>query len=555
MKRLFPLLLLALAAACDDSTGSTENLQVGDVLSLNVNANNVCENPINRQARVVAVSEHTAVLADVTNPSNGFTDAEYQEFATEFERVSWPVVTRTFGAPSDVDNNGCILMVFTSAVNELTPRNADYIVGGFFFARDLFPKKDTDEAGACASSNVREMFYLLAPDPGGSVNGNARTKAYVRNSTFGTLSHEFQHLVNASRRLYTNGAADFEDTWLDEGLSHIAEELSFYDASGLGPKQNIAITTQFFTNSRLDVLNRYQAANLGRLNEYYAAPSANSPIQDDDDLATRGSAWQFLRYGADQKASDERTVWFNLANSTTTGIANLTTVLGGDPIPLLQNWGVSIYTDDGVTGVPSTFTQPSWNYRQALSNEGLGGFRLDVDTLTNGATRRIELAAAGNAYLRLGVAAGGRADVRTVGPGVSGSAACSVAPLTAVGQVYQPASATSAAICLEGGAAGAEYVVIPFFASTSDSETALVSVTATGVTRPTGGPNPSLSPLGPTLARAAAGPEADGDGGFETELRTRERRALGSLFTRGAARSTAAAARASEVRVSIVRTR
>ena len=557
MKRLIPLVFLALAAACDDPSGSKERLKIGDVLTINVNADSVCTAPINRQAKVVALSERAAVLADTRNPANGFTDSEYQQFADEFDRVAWPVVTTNFGTPSDVDENGRVLILFTSAVNELTPPNENYIVGGFFYARDLFPKKDNDRAQGCGSSNVREMFYLLAPDPSGSINGNVRTKNYVRNSTFGTLSHEFQHLVNASRRLYENRAPDFEVTWLDEGLAHIAEELSFYHASGgLGPRRNIALDAATFPGAASrEALDRYQAPNLNRLYEYYQDPDGNSPIQGtptqpDDDLATRGAAWQFLRYAADQRGGNERDTWFALANSTTTGISNVAAVFGGDPLAIFQNWGVAIYTDDAVTGVPALYTHPSWNFRQIFSNQT--AFPLEVASLTSGVPRRLDLAATGNAYLRVGVLPGIRAEVRTTGPGLPAAGACTPAPLPAVGQVYQPAPAASAAICLDGGPAGAEYTIIPFFASTTNNERAVVNVTATSVVRPIGPPNPSLAPsFGPTLARAAA-EAAEGDGGFESRLRLRERQIL-RRGGGGAVRNVSAAP--PEVRISVVRTR
>lgn len=554
MKRLLPLLFLALAAACDDPAGSEERLKIGDVLTINVNADSVCSAPINRQAKVVALSEHAAVLADLKNPANGFTDSEYQQFADEFDRVAWPVVTTNFGTPSDVDDNGRVLMLFTSAVNELTPRGANFIVGGFFYGRDLFPKKANDKAGACASSNVRELFYLLAPDPSGSINGNARSKTYVRNSTFGTLSHEFEHLVNASRRLYVNGAGDFEETWLDEGLAHIAEELSFYQASGLGPRRNIATTTAFFPGAQSrEAFERYQAANLGRLYEYYEDPDGNSPIQGtptqrDDDLATRGAAWQFLRYAADQKGGNERDVWFNLANNKVTGIANVAAVFGGDPLVIFQNWGVAIYTDDTVPGVPPLYTHPSWNFRQIFSN-GIT-YPLEVINLASGVTRRLDIAATGNAYLRAGVLPGARAEVRTTGVGLPAAGACTPAPLTAVGQVYQPATAAAASICLDGGTTGAEYAIIPFFASTTNNERAVVNVTATDIVPTTGTLSASLSASGPTLARAAA--EAEDDGGFESRLRMRERQLL-RHFGGGAFRNAIAAV--PEVRISVVRTK
>ena len=53
-----------------------------------------------------------------------------------------------------------------------------------------------------AGSNTGEMFYLLAPDPTGAINGNVGATGFVDSVTTSVLAHEFQHLINASRRLY-----------------------------------------------------------------------------------------------------------------------------------------------------------------------------------------------------------------------------------------------------------------------------------------------------------------------------------------------------------------
>src|SRR5205085_1524049 len=117
--------------------------------------------------------------------------------------------------------------------NDLTPATSSSYIGGFFDARDLFPVASTADYAACPASNVGEMFYVMVPDPS---RGGAFTKTNVASEVYGTLAHEYQHLINASRRMYVNTAAtDFEETWLDEGLAHEAEELLFYRVSGLAP--------------------------------------------------------------------------------------------------------------------------------------------------------------------------------------------------------------------------------------------------------------------------------------------------------------------------------
>ena len=179
------------------------------------------------------------ILADTLNPTGGFTTSDYQRYAAKFDTLIYPLDVSAFGAPTDIDNNGRVGIVFTRAVNELTKPGENTYVGGFTFSRDLFPVTANSRAEACATSNQGEYFYLLTPDPTGAVNGNTRTTGFVDTNTTAIIAHEFQHLINGGRRIYVNDASDFEDTWLDEGLAHIAEELLFYREAGLGPKQNL----------------------------------------------------------------------------------------------------------------------------------------------------------------------------------------------------------------------------------------------------------------------------------------------------------------------------
>jgi len=90
------------------------------------------------------------------------------------------------------------------------------------------------------------MFYMLVPDSTGVVNGNSRTKAFVLQVTVGTIAHEYQHLINAARRLYIlrqGGISWQEDLWLNEGLSHVAEELVYYRSSRNAARSNLTPAT------------------------------------------------------------------------------------------------------------------------------------------------------------------------------------------------------------------------------------------------------------------------------------------------------------------------
>ncbi|HEX7978740.1 MAG TPA: hypothetical protein VF461_09075, partial [Gemmatimonadaceae bacterium] len=136
--------------------------QVGDVVNINVSSD-ACSNIQMRGTRIVAISSHAIVLADTLNPTGGFTAADYGRFAVRFDTLVYPLDTDNFGVPADIDGNGKIVILFTRAVNELTPAGSQSYVGGFFYGRDLFPTTDTQNLQGCAGSNVGEMFYLLAP--------------------------------------------------------------------------------------------------------------------------------------------------------------------------------------------------------------------------------------------------------------------------------------------------------------------------------------------------------------------------------------------------------
>jgi len=396
--------------------------QVGDIFTENVSAD-ACTNIQKHGTRVVAISTQAIVLADTLNPTGGFTTADYQRFAARFDTLVYPLDVNNFGQPSDIDGNGKIIILFTRAVNELTPANSSSYVGGFFFGRDLFPLTDTPQAQGCAGSNTSEMFYLLAPDPTGAINNNVRRTGFVDSVTTSVLAHEFQHLINASRRLYvTQNVLDFEEQWLDEGLAHEAEELLFYRESKLSPRSNIPLATLQASNQVRIAFNEDMASNAGRYRSYLLKPSENSPFRGDDSLETRGATWSLLRYLADRKAgsagASDAPTWQALVSTARTGIDNLSSVFGADLPARVRDWNIAHYTDDLVTGVPSEFTHPSWNFHNiypALSGTG-NTYPLKVDQLTATGVSGT-LIGGSAAYYRFSIPKGTTANITLTAPG------------------------------------------------------------------------------------------------------------------------------------------
>ena len=398
---------------------SVTELKVGDAIRLNVNASVGCSNADMRNGRVAAVGTRAVIVTDNDNPTGGYTDSEYSGILATFDTLVYPMDTAAFGAPSNISPYGKIVLFYTRAVNQLTPASAGFTIGGFFFARDLFPKTARNGLQACAASNETEMFYLLVPDPNGTVNGNKRTKEEVTQLNLNTIAHELQHLINAGRRLYVNtGAQPFEQTWLDEGLSHVAEELLYWRVLGFTSRQNLGLTDISGTTAKSDAFRAYGSQNFSRFYSFITAPEVNSPYAPNDSLATRGAIWHFLRYAAGrQGAANESVMLRALVNSLSIGTTNLQGVLpGGQFADYLRDWTIAMIADDYSTATAAALAPayqiPAWNLRSIYPGLRFGGgaalgvYPIATRSVASGVPQRIALAGGTSSFLRFGIPAG-----------------------------------------------------------------------------------------------------------------------------------------------------
>jgi len=380
---------------------------VGDLMSINVNSEELCTDPIMRDARVKAVGEHIIVMADESNPA-GLSDTDYEDIAWYFDTQIYPLITQNFGVPSDIDGNGRVIVLFTAAVNDLSAPGSGLYAGGFSLERDL------SDAVSCPGSNVGELFYMLAADPAG-IHGNVFGRQFVEVQARVTFAHELQHLINSSYRL-ANGH-NSETTWLNEGLSYIAEELLFYRETGFGPGLNIGlqkILSDLVTEERFFA---YAEPNFSRLREWLINPTASGPFASDDALSTRGATWAFLRYAADRSGGDEPALWSGFITSAATGTANIAGRFGIDPNAWFRDWAAAMYIDDtGGPGINPANQNPSWDFRDYFDAFGYGGapkgFPLAMRDPVDGIADTYTLAGGGaSAFHRVGVPANGFAAV------------------------------------------------------------------------------------------------------------------------------------------------
>lgn len=356
------------------------------------------------------ISNRAIIFTDDAAPAGGFSDTELQEIAGEFDTLIYPTDVDYFGTPLDLDENSRIIILYTPEVNRLTPAgNPEGFVGGFFFAGDLFP------VAQCPQTNRAEVFYVLAPDPNGVINGNKRTTAQVRQGTRGTIAHEFQHMINASERIRHPVTTELESVWLDEALSHFAEDLNGRVLRGLNETGNYTFEQLTNQGQQVNDYNAFFYQNFARLARYLQNPAVAAPTSRlaDSSLAARGAAWSLLRYAADHHApgGDIKAFTRSLVPGPDTGVVNLRTKAGNVAFDsLTTGWMVANIADDAnISGLAVKHTYKTYNMRNNVSrantpNQGFPLIPVQIDATPFSAT--LQVRSASGSYFRFGHAAG-----------------------------------------------------------------------------------------------------------------------------------------------------
>lgn len=306
-------------------------------------------------AEVKAISTQAIIYQDINAPTaNGLTTPDFQSLGSVFDDPIYPTDVSTFGAPSDFDNNGKVIILLTPVVNAWTARGAAGFIAGFFYGCDLLRR------ASCNGSNEAEIFYVLTADPNAQFS-DARSRDVVMRSLPPVLAHEFQHMINFGER-----GNSIDALWLSEGMAHHAEDIVGDAFAARGDAVNAAF---------------FKQQNTTRADRYLRATESTSLLGDDEvgSLELRGGAWLFVKYLAGQYGN---ALLADLTRSTSTGVANVTARTGKAWRSLLSDWSVALWADDapdlaGVTLRPE-LTFPDVNLRQRIAPSG--NYPLGVST-------------------------------------------------------------------------------------------------------------------------------------------------------------------------------
>jgi hypothetical protein len=328
---------------------------VGEERSFNVCSSPACDSFVQATATARSVGQRVAIFLDNAAPAGGYTDPDLDRVRNLFDQFLYPIDTLAFGRESDIDANGVVIVLLTQRVNALSPdcNSTGRVILGYFFGADLLPRSD-DNPG----SNEAEVFYGMVPDPGNSQCTISKDEANSRLPT--TFIHELQHMISFNQHvLIRNGSA--EDTWLNEGLSHFAEELGARQIPDVQCPSSTSCAQEFLEGNLLNAF------------EYLASPEEFFLIEPGNStgkLEERGANWLFVRWLMDHFAADTvlgTNLTRALVETNQVGNANVSARTGADFSTLVSEWQLSNYLDDlaGFSASGSRLRYKTWNFRLA----------------------------------------------------------------------------------------------------------------------------------------------------------------------------------------------
>lgn len=186
--------------------------------------------------------------------SQNIPDSYIQQLGQTFDNFHDSVIQYFGDLTVNIDNYDKIYILLTEL-----PHNDNSMMIGYFDPLNEYTKS------AQYYSNEKEMLYLTTYNQ--TNNWNDWLKAVTS-----TSAHEFQHLINYSCRV---GKGD-TDTWINEGLSLMAEEIAIAGPGMHNP----------FTDQRINLYLKYHIYDC--LTDWQG------------DLLDYASAYMFMRYYADR---------------------------------------------------------------------------------------------------------------------------------------------------------------------------------------------------------------------------------------------------------------
>ncbi len=358
---------------------------VGDVKTFSVCQNVTCSSFVPVTAKAQVVSGNVAIYTDTNaTPSQTYSSTDLSKIGQLFNSYLYPIDTTNFGRESDIDGNGVVEVLMTPQINRLSGNcnTTRSVILGYFFSVDLEPSQ--------TGSNKGEIFYSIVPD---STNATCTIpRSFAEDNLGPTFIHEFQHMVSYNRHVLLQPAGSQpEDTWLNEGLSHYAEELG-----GL----LIPDAANPLLQAKENTLGQFAFGDYDNAYNYLRNPEATALIESDASTGTlteRGANWLMVKWLAGRFGTAApnpaafvvpgRDFTLKLENTNLLGAANVAQQAGQPFSDLVVYWQAANYLDDlpGFTPANLCLQYVGFNLRAALAQLGKSpAFPLAPDSTTTG---------------------------------------------------------------------------------------------------------------------------------------------------------------------------
>ena len=269
-------------------------------------------------------------LDKTTTPLASIEAADIKAVADGFSKIIVPRERIYFGQESDVDGDKLISVLFSPLV-------AGSAIA-YFSPCDLL---DPAVVTYCKASNKMELLYVSPPS-------SLKPPYNTVNAMLEVVAHELQHAIYFNRKyLLNNKTGGGENPYVTEGLSHLAQDLSGYQAGNL-----------YVVLATLKGIDLVAVPNLG-------SDAISTYIKGPSDGVMRGADYLLLRYLFDRAGGDAMDSagkpldkggikWLRtFMDAKETGLKNLT---GSTKLELsklsLDFWTAMAVSNRGVGGKP-----------------------------------------------------------------------------------------------------------------------------------------------------------------------------------------------------------
>jgi hypothetical protein len=381
---------------------SATSAAIGDLRSFRVISTIDATEFATVNARLAVAGMNVLVWVDTLAPDE-LSDTTLAAVGRHLDQDLYPLAVNAFGETSDVDGDARVQIVLSPVVNALTPAgfcSLSGFVGAFFSAHDLYP--------GSPNANGAEVMYGFVPDSTGRFGCPHLASEFARVLPTAFV-HEMQHVISYYQHVMRRGGSE-EEVWLNEGLSHAAEELAskVYETRYPWPSGRASPEQLFPDSSSSFILFNLVNAYLF-LRQPYA--SSLTSFQEGGTIEERGGAWLFVRWLADQYGED---MLRRLVQTPLRGAANVADKTAVPFSETIGDFAIALYADS-IPGLPRESVPQKWRFRSRNWRElfqrlnviaNFPPFPIELLDVPWGGSASGSLRAGGFAFLRVDVPAG-----------------------------------------------------------------------------------------------------------------------------------------------------